>query len=88
VHTPPITPDMLAILMGAADANGEVSITRPRQAGWPDGLHHIRMLEKGEYLRRVAMVDRPAEGSITAVYVLTSKGQRAAADARDVAPAS
>lgn len=47
MHAPPITPDMLAILMGAADANGEVSITRPRQAGWPDGLHHIRMLEKG-----------------------------------------
>ncbi|WP_046869254.1 hypothetical protein [Microvirga massiliensis] len=76
-----MTPDLLAILRrAAADPEGLASITRPRQGVWPGELHLIRLLEESEHLMRVRLRDSPAEGTVTAVYALTPKGRRAAAE--------
>ena len=77
-----MTPEMSSILASASEGNSTVSITRPREGVWPSELRAIRLLEKDEYLKRVRLVDSPAEGTVTAVYILTPKGNRAAVEQR------
>jgi hypothetical protein len=79
---------MLRILEGAsASPDGQVSIERSREGCWPGELASIRRLEREGCLRLLATRDHPAEGRVTATYVITPEGRKAAAAERGKAAA-
>jgi hypothetical protein len=73
--------DVLEILYDAViHPDGHVSIVRPRQGIRPGKLRLLRILEKEDYLRWLAIRDCPADGTVTAVYAITLSGRKAAVE--------
>jgi hypothetical protein len=76
---PTLNVEMLSLLENAsAHPDGQVSIERSREGCWPGELASIRGLERKGCLRLLATRDHPEEGRVTATYVITPEGRKAA----------